>query len=140
MELLGEVRAIINEELILISSQKNLEPDDVVTVFTNIRNDKLKETGIDQLVYPKGEIQIVCNQGNDIYLAKKFREKERTEKRVVKPSAVARALTGAFGPLTAEQIEYVDVYGPWSSEFDRERSLDIKISKIVTIGDLVGRI
>lgn len=141
MELLGEVKVIINDDLILISSDKTLKNNDVVTIFSSIPDNNIEETtGIKYLMFPKGKVAIICNQTEQIYLAKRFRELKEKKKVITEPSPWAKTVAGYLGQLVAEKYEIVEVYGPWSAEFDKEKNLNIEIETSIKIGDLVGRI
>ena len=141
MKELGKVKSILNNNMVLISSSEGLEIDEQITVFTLVKDDRLPDIGgAKQVLIPKGELLIVCKQSKDIYLAERYREYSERRRKVTEPSPMAKALSAVsfqLGGQTREVIEKVP--GPWSAELDKEESLEISFSKVVTIGDFVGR-
>lgn len=142
MEQIGKVEAILNDQLVLVESNESLHPDEIISVFSVIDDPKLKELGIkDPIYYPKGELKVLCGQGENKYLAERFREiKTRTRKEIV-PSSFARSLTGLVASLQPETKEITEeIPGDWSVEINKEQNLNIAISRVLSIGDLIGRV
>lgn len=142
MEQIGKVEAILNDQLILISSNEDLRSDEIISVFSVIDDSKLKEIGLlEPIFYPKGELRVLCRQTGDKFLAERFREvKKRTRKEIV-PSAFTKNLAGLMVHLRPETKEITEeIPGEWSVEIDKGQNLNISISKTLSIGDLVGRL
>lgn len=142
MEQIGKVEAILNDQLVLVESNESLHPDEIISVFSVIDDPKIKELGIQEpIYYPKGELRVLCRQAKNKYLAERFREiKTRTRKEIV-PSSFARSLTGLVASLQPETKEVIEeIPGEWSVEINKEQNLNIAISKVLSIGDLIGRV
>lgn len=142
MERIGKVEAILNDQLVLISSNESLSPDEIISVFSVIDDPKLKEIGLlEPIFYPKGELRVLCGQSGDKYLAERFREvKKRTRKEVV-PSQFTKSLAGLMAHLQPETKEITEeIPGEWSVEIDKNQNLNIPISNVLSVGDLVGRL
>lgn len=142
MKRIGEVKAILNDLLLLVVSEEELKPDDRVTVFTCIDAAELKAAGVEHpLLYPKGQLKIVCPQGSKLYLAKRYREVERRTKRITMPNPFAKGLIGIAAQLQPETKEIMEeVPGPWSAELDEKQMLNLKFSTSVSVGDPIGRL
>lgn len=142
MKQIGEVKAILNDHLLVLSSDEPLSPDEQVSVFTCVHSDELKATGIDQpLIYPKGQLKIVCPQGNKLYLAERYRQIERKTKRVTVPSPFSKSLMGLAAQLQPETKEVIEeIPGPWSAEFNEEQALNVTFPTSVSVGDPIGRL
>jgi len=142
MKKFGEVKAILNERLLLVTSEAELSPDDQVTVFDCVQNDELKAAGVDQpVLFPKGQLKVICPQGNMVYLVERFREVHRTTKRITLPSPLARGLLGLAAHLQPETKEIVEeIPGEWSAELNEKQMLNVKFSTSVSVGDPIGRL
>lgn len=143
MRKIGEVKAILNDRFLLVTSEEELSPDEHVTVFTCVQTDEIRAAGVDQpILYPKGELKVICPQENRMYLVERFREVHRTTKRITTPSFFARGLTGLAAqlqlPETKEIIE--EVPGEWSAELNEKQMLNVKFSTSVSVGDPIGRL
>ena len=139
MKMLGKIEAILNEKMLLLSSSEVLQIGEPVQVYVLIEDVKLKESGFnDPILIPKGKLRIVNAQKGNKYLAEIFREtKEITRKETVPVSAY----TGLLARIQGQRIEITEeVPGEWSAEIDKSKSLNMAISKAITIGDLVGRL
>ncbi|MBI5748515.1 MAG: hypothetical protein HZA00_05265 [Nitrospinae bacterium] len=141
MNTFGKIEAILNNRLVIISSSESLAPDEVVSVFSVVDNPKLKEIGYaNPILYPQGELKIVCQQAENKYLAEPFRKTQKITKKIVTPSAFARSISGVLATLQPETKEITEeVQGQWSSELNTSQSLNIQIPKVVSVGDLIGR-
>jgi len=103
MEQIGKVEAILNDQLILISSNEGLSPDEIIGVFSVIDDPKLKEIGLlEPIFYPKGELRVLCRQTGDKYLAERFREVKKRTRREIVPSLFTRNLAGLMAHLQPE--------------------------------------
>lgn len=142
MNIFGKVEVILNENIVIISSSEFLSPDEIVNVFSSIDSPKLKEMGYeDPLLYPKGELRILCQQANKMYLAESFRGIEKKTRTVVTPSPFARSLSSFWSQLQPETKEItMEVPGKRSAELNKEQSLNVPISNVVSVGDLIGRL
>ena len=142
MEQIGKVEAILNDQLVLIESNESLHPDEIVSVFSIIEDPKLKELGLrEPIYYPKGELKVLCGQSNNKYLAERFREiKTRTRKEIV-PGSFARSLGGLVASIQPETKEITEeIPGEWSVEINKDQNLNIAIPKVLSVGDLIGRL
>lgn len=138
MTSIGEVKAIIDENHLLLSASEELAKGDRLAVFSVVKHPKLWEVlKKDHLVFPIGEIKIVSEQAENIYLAERFREVKERRRQITTPSALQSAFSWYVGE-TKEVVE--EVPGLWSVEFDMEKSLGIEVPKAITVGDIVGRI
>jgi len=137
MKRVGEIKAIINEDHLVFSSGENLSRGDKLTVYSLVKNTKFSDLlGTDKLLFPTGEIRIICEQKVGLYLAERFRETEEHRRTITTPSPLVKAFSWYSGE-TKEIIE--EIPGAWSADFDSEKSLGIDIPKVVTVGDIVGR-
>lgn len=145
MEKYGEVKAIVNDEMLLVSSSNEFIGEETVDVFSQIEDERLLDLiGKNSLFIPKGEIQIICKQTEGIYLAKRFRDFEERIRKVTKPNPFLSGLSSLstiasqFQGETREEVDRIP--GEWSAKFDSEQNLKITPSDIIKIGDLVGRV
>jgi hypothetical protein len=142
MKKIGEVKAILNDRLLIVRSEEELTPDDQIIVFACVSGDKLKAIGIEEpIFYPKGELKVVCAQSNNMYLVERFREVQRKTKRVTVPSPFSRSFAGLAAQLQPETKEIVEeTLGPWSVELNEKQIIGIKFATSVSVGDPIGRI
>jgi len=142
METFGRVEAILNEQLLLITSETFLRKDELVTVFQNVPiKEPTKAAGVGEFFYPKGEIRIICPQKDKFYLAERFREIREKTRRITSPSPLAKALGGIATQLQGETKEIIEkIPGEWSVNLNENSSLSIEVSNIAEVGDLIGRI
>jgi len=142
MKRLGQVKALINDQLVLIDSSEPLKENEIITVFSVIKDDRLADAaGIDTLAFPKGELRVVCPQENNIYLVERFRELKKETTRVTSPNRFQQGLLGFISEIQGETQEVIrEVAGPWSAQIDAAKSLGIKIDISIQVGDLVGRL
>lgn len=141
MNTFGKVEAILNEQLVIISSSLTLTPNEIVTVFSSIDDPKLQELGCSgPLLYPQGELRIVCEQAENRYLAELFRETQTRTRKIVTPSPLARSISGVLAQLQPETKEITEeIQGEWSAKLNTSQSLNIQIPNVVSVGDLIGR-
>jgi len=141
MQKIGEVKVILNDSLVLVSSQSQLDPNDIVVVFHTIESEQFEALGIEQpIVYPKGHLKIICEQSGGIYLAERYREVKHRTRQITEPNQLARSLMGMatlLGPATREVTE--EIPGPWSAELDSTQALGIDIPILIRVGDALGR-
>ncbi|HAL45734.1 MAG: hypothetical protein A2Y12_10770 [Planctomycetes bacterium GWF2_42_9] len=142
MEKYGEIKAILNDSSLLFSSKVPLSANDVLSVFCEIKNEKLRDVLKDGiLLFPKGKIKVICNQEGEIYLGIRYKNIEREKKIIKKPgvlSGYSTILQSIYGGESTEVIENIE--GPWSAKFDNTTSLGISIPDAITIGDIIGRL
>ncbi len=138
MERVGEIKAIIDEDHVVILASENLSKGDRLTVFSLVKETKfLKLFETDELLFPIGEIQVICEQKASLYLAKRFREVKQQRRTITTPSPLLKA----FSLYSGEAKEITEeIPGPWSVDFEPEKSLGINIPKAATVGDVVGRV
>jgi len=137
----GKIEAILNEQLVIISSSEPLNPGDVITVFSLVVDPRLKEMGYsDPILYPHGELKVTCRQTGDRYLAELFRETRTTTKKIVKPAAYFRDFASVLSQLQPDIKEVTEeVHGDWSAKLNTKESLNIQVPDVVSVGDLIGR-
>ena len=101
----------------------------------------MKKQGIEHpVIYPKGELKVICAQENGVYLVERFREVHKVRKRITEQNPAMKGLLGwasQFEPETKEIVE--DVLGDWSAELNEKQSLKVEFSTTVSVGDSVGR-
>jgi len=134
----GEIKAIIDEDHVVILASVELSEGDKLTVFSSVKDPRFLDfSKTDELLFPIGEIQVLYKQEEKgLYIAKRFRELERRHRTITRPSPLVSALSWAAGE-TKEVLETIP--GDWSAAFDSEKNLGINIPKVVTVGDAVGR-
>jgi hypothetical protein len=142
MEKLGQVEAILNDDLVLISFEGRLQSGDKVGIYSEIKDPAVEETGLlKSIFYPKGKLEIVCRQENDLYLAKRFRELKTRTRKVLVPARSFRTLTSLLNQLQPETKEITEeIPGAWSAELDEEQSLKLAVPTVVAVGDAIGGI
>lgn len=143
MNTFGKIEAILNDRLVIITSSESLGPNEIIDVFSSVDDPKLKELGYSEpILYPQGELKIVCKQAANAntYLAERFRETQTKTKKIITPSPFARSMSGLIAQLQPETKEITEeVQGDWSTKLNTSQSLNIQIPTIVSVGDLVGR-
>jgi len=141
MRKFGKVAAILNDQLLLVTSEEKLEAEEIVTVFAEISVPQLSESaGLTSVAYPKGELRVISLQEGNTYLVQRFREITERKRKITIPSTFQKQLFGLAGQFQPETKEIVEeVPGPWSADLDQEQSLVIKFDKIVRVGDPIGR-
>lgn len=137
MEDIGIVTAILNDRLLLVRTEKQINPNTELTVFGRISPESLQAAaGLTQLDYPKGLIRVISRQNETIYLAERFRQAGEQRRRIIpspfNPNLLSEILKG--------QEEVVEIPGPWSAEFDLKSSLNIKVDRQIKTGDLIALI
>ena len=141
MKTLGRIEAIVNDRLVIVSSSEELNPNDVISVFSTIEDPRLKELGYpDPILYPRGELRILCQQQSGKYLAEPFRETRTKTRTIVGPPPIARSLANALAQLQPETKEVTEeIEGKWSAKLNTSQSLKINVPDVVSVGDFVGR-
>ncbi len=142
MKIYGKIEVILNDQLLLLSSKEPLVRDQIVDVFAQFEDPKLREKGHQEpIIYPKGELRILNKQEGDIYLAERFREIHHRTKKIKIPAPWAGNLGKFLKQLEGETKEIEEeVPGEWSAEFNTEQSLNLSLSKAISVGDLIGRL
>jgi hypothetical protein len=142
METFGRVEAILNDQLLLITSEYSLNKGEIVTVFQEVTlKEPERAAGIDKIFYPKGDIRIICFQKDKVYLADRFREIKEKTRRITSPSPLSKALGGLTAQLQGETKEIIEeIPGRWSINLNESYSLSVQVSNIAEVGDLIGRI
>lgn len=141
MSTFGKIEAILNDRLVMISSSEPLKPDEVITVFSLIEDPRLKEMGYsDTVLYPHGELKVICSQTGNKYLAELFRETQTRTRKIVTPAPFLRDFGSILGQLQPETKEITEeIHGDWSAKLNIKESLNIQVPDVVSVGDLVGR-
>ena len=142
MEIFGRIETILNDQLLLITSECSLNKGEVVTVFQEVTlTEPERAAGIDKFFYPKGDIRIICFQKGKVYLADRFRAIKEKTRRVTSPSPLFKAFGGLAAQLQGETKEIIEeIPGRWSINLNESSSLSVKVSTIAEVGDLIGRI
>jgi hypothetical protein len=142
MEIVGSIKAILNNQLVLIQSDHFLKHGEIVQVFQEIKNNEINEKfNLDRLFYPKGNIRIICEQTNNFYLAERFREIQERIKTITEPSPLEKSLSGIASVFQGEKKEIVEkIPGEWSAIFNQNTMIKVEISNSIDINDLVGKL
>jgi len=141
MNVLGKVEFILNENQILISSNKPLDIDQVLIVFQQIEiEDVKKKLKLEHIGIPKGFISVLFEESENIYLAEIFQESKEKKRIISHPSRFDQLTSGALTKLfDIKREEIIDLApGEWSGKLDKEKSLNIKIKAEITVGDIIG--
>lgn len=129
MQIIGEVVAILNSTYVLVRSEERfLHPGEKYQILAIVARDKLGGLDLERIYLPKGEIRIVAEQPEQIYLAERFRAGERIETR-------PHNLGSQFQDLFTKEVR---IPGEWSAAIDEESTLKIEIDKNIRVGDAVG--
>lgn len=132
----GQIKAILNSDILLVETNEDSEIGEEFQVFTEIQDERLlKLVGSGILQFPVGHIRITANQGNRFYLAERFRENKSVKSIVTKPPEFFGALSRLQPRVeTVERIEH----GPWSAVLDENASLGIDPPVIIGVGDFLA--
>ena len=133
MEILGKVVAILDESKLVLEIENQISIDQTLTVFSEVKQPKLEELGLQSIWIPKGEIRVLVHQYGLFYLAQRF-QSERIEKRR-KP---LNSMLNPLGQFLGEEEIQVVTKGGWSASFDKSQSLNVEYTKDIQIGDSVG--
>ena len=135
----GEIARILNEDYLLIHSSKNLKPSSELEVFRVLPTSELhSDLDIKEIHIPIGQLEVICRQSENVYLARRFRTTQIRTKKVRSPGLGTAALLARFQGETQEVEE--EVPGPWSAELDPSASENVELDERITIGDIVGQI
>ncbi len=142
MNIIGEIKLILNSKLLIVRSDQDLYQGEKLSVFYVFDDPKLIEHGIDgPIVYPKGEIQIIGRQAGQFYLAEPFRQIKNVVRKVTEPSSSFSSWQSIITQVQGSTKEIIDeVPGEWSARVDENQSLKIKIPETIQMGDRIGRI
>jgi hypothetical protein len=127
MEIFGKIVEILSETHLLLKLDKTVEAQGVLTVYSNLEVPALHQKyGLSAIRLPKGQVRVISEQANGLYLAESFRE------------AIHRpALQGVS--LLAELLSQQTTLGPPSAEFAAPTvPVELTIDKQVQVGDAVG--
>ncbi|MGD0904043.1 MAG: hypothetical protein ABR924_13980 [Terracidiphilus sp.] len=131
MTTFGEILAILNQEQVVLRIEDEHTTQTgrgtILTVFAKAADPALSQLGIDALYSPKGEIRIVMQQTPNLFLAERYKEGGRVERRPIS------SLESIF-------MHEVRVGGQWSADIKEEDSLKIVFDRELKTGDLVGRV
>lgn len=131
MKTYGQIVAVLNQEQVLLSIDDEyvarMGPGTTLTIFAKVADPALSELGIEALYSPKGEIRIVMQQSSNLFLAERYKEGGRVER---------RPISSFEGIFTHE----VQVGGQWSAEIKDEDTLKIAFERGIKAGDLVGEV
>jgi hypothetical protein len=134
MKIYGAVLAILDETKVLLKMEKSeYVPDGrIVTVFSEIKDPTFERFGLEKVLIPKGELEVLVAQGEGVYVAQRF-QSERVEKRR-KPSNL---MLNPLGQFFGEEVEVI-TKGSWSATFDQSQSMKLAYPKEIQVGDSVG--
>jgi len=141
MKIIGKVELIVNNQFLLISSEEQLKADQLVTVFTLLKNEDIKNKyKLDYIGIPKGYISIVLEEKENLYLAEVFQQKEEKKRILSYPSSFDKLSAGVLRSMFEyKKEEVIDLApGEWSGKLDEETSLNFEVKKEITVGDVVG--
>ncbi len=133
MRKIGLVVKILNSENLLIKCVEEMSPDDLVTVCGVVKLPSDDESGIERVIYPKGQLNILARQEDDVYLA--ATAKFKTEYRTVYQnpfSTNSKLIRQIYGP-PEEIVERVPVTQP--ARVDKRQSLDVVMPLVIQEGD-----
>lgn len=139
MRTVGKVEVILNESTLLIKALEPLERNEILTVFERVENNVISQSvNIRYIDVPKGQLKILLEQENSLYLAERFRE------RITKRKVVKYYNPLAFGALAAvlegRREELIDIdSGEWSATLDQQTSLGIRFAQQIKVNDFVAR-
>jgi len=138
MKKIGEVKLILDSHLAIVMSKEELLENERIIVFARITHEKLHALGLDDgIVYPKGQLRVICAQGKDIFLVERFREMQEKIRREPNPFAKHFLLKYSLND-TREVVQ--EIPGPWSAELDDQQMLDLEIPRAVVAGDAIGKL
>ncbi len=131
---IGKITSIINDQQVLISSETQLYDGQVVYVVEEVSSDLLKkQSGLQTILIPKGQLKIGLQQDEHIYLASTFRETKNKKKVIVRDPFI-----GAFSTVFGKTEEIITTeYGKWSANVDTSKSLKVDIPKLIAVGDKI---
>lgn len=139
---IGTVKAILNDQYLLIESTETLSADMTVIVFKSIDAPTLKDTvGLEQIDFPKGRLDVVSRQDGNLYLVSTAKTVLK-RKVVYKDNPLAKSLLGISYSLSEaigrseEVVSEEPVREP--AFVNKKQSLDLEFSKIISVGDSVG--
>lgn len=141
MKIIGKVEFIINDQYLLISSEEDLSRDQIVIVYTILENEEInKKYNLNSLPIPKGEIAIVMEESEGLYLAEIFQMPEEKKKIISHPSSFDKLVAGGLRSLLEIKKEEIIEMTPGkrSGILDKKVSLNFEYNKEITIGDIVG--
>ena len=121
---IGSVVAVVNEDMVLLRLSEGIEADEPVVVFVRqfvTIEGASGEPASQEIMVPKGSVDIVMDEGNALYLAERFRGTVQRLKSLGQ---------GLFG--TVETVP-----GPWSAEID-DKGAAQRTSRKIRVGDSVG--
>jgi hypothetical protein len=139
--LAGVVRAIVTKELILIESDATLEEGDRLQIIERITEvpEDLKSIGVERIDIPKGMVEVVAQQGADMYLARIFRLFERRRRivggHVTGIDTLASLLRGGSEEVIEEQVPR-----GWSAQIDASQAIAPSVTLDVKVGDLAAKV
>ena len=132
MEVLGTVVEIFGSSMILVEAERTLTIDEVLHVFAEVENPELTaKYGLICLQIPKGEIRIVANQKDRLYLAETFRTQVSGGRVVERPPSLLSGILGS-------EIIRETVQGPLSASLGNP-TVPVAVTRRVEVGDRVGR-
>lgn len=125
----GEIIIILNTTLALAKYDGSLVAGDKVEAYAVIKNKTIeRKTGKKEIIIPKGELEVVSHQGDNIYLLKTG---EIQETKVVNTFESLNSL------FTTEKV--VDRISPNSATLSVKDSLKIQLNNQVEIGDPIRK-
>ena len=127
LEAIGTIKAILNDELVLVESESPLKEDKTLLVFQRIPKESLGvEIDLEALDLPKGHVKVILQQSTQLYLAERF-ERTAWKKRIERgPGGLLEQLGNVLGDRVIEE----ELPAGWSAEFETTASLGVSMSRL----------
>lgn len=66
---IGQIKSILNNDLIIVESNIHLDNDDELVVFEYYDSEQIKNSaGLERIAIPKGKLKVLCKQSTNKYL------------------------------------------------------------------------
>ena len=134
MKIIGEIKAILNENHLVIQVSDDVSAGDELSIVGIIKNEKIKnEIGLDELYLPKGKVKVMLKQKDDLYLASiaiKEREIVKSKSRFLNPLANILGETEIIETVPVEKIGTVESSQSLKVELFEKIKLEDKIVRL----------
>jgi len=129
MQIYGEVLSILTSTHVLVRAYQEHRTEfrsgRELTVYQVVKAEEMLGAGVSVVHLPKGQIRVIHSQTEDLYLAERFREGDRTE---------TRSSVGAVDALFSRQVL---IPGQWSASID-DKEILFQPDRYLRVGDVVG--